>query len=139
MASATPANPSLDPWLLAKERYLDGLEPDEKTLFREATLENLYYSTSNLERDDRKSKSRAIIQKLRPLVEKIEDYGKALDAYANIAPTYLAPIWGSIRVLMVIARAYGKFYNRIVETLGRIGDVLPRFRRYAHRRVCNEY
>jgi hypothetical protein len=46
-------------------------------------------------------------------------------AYANIAPMYLAPIWGSVRVLMVIARAYGKFYNRIVETLGRIGDVLP--------------
>jgi hypothetical protein len=130
MASVMPTNTSsLDPWLLAKERYLDGLEPHEKTLFNEATLENLYYDTSNLERDDRSSKSRTIIQKLQPLVEKIEEYGKALDAYANIAPMYLAPIWGSIRVLMVIARAYGKVYNRIVETLGRIGDVLPRFRK----------
>lgn len=129
MGSPTPVNHSLDPWLLAKERYLAGLEPREKALFHEATLENLYYGTSNLERDDRTSKSRTIIQKLQPLVEKIEDNGKALDAFANIAPMYLSLIWGSIRVLMVIARAYGKFYNRIVETFGRIGDVLPRFRR----------
>jgi len=129
MASATFADASLDPWLLAKQRYLEGLEPHEKTLFHEATLENLYYGTSNFEQDDRNSKSRKVIQKLQPLVEKIEDYGKALDAYVNIAPMYLSPIWGSIRVLMVIARTYGKFYNRIVETLGRIGDVLPRFRK----------
>lgn len=127
----TSAESSYDPWSLAKERYLEGLEPHEKTLFHEATLENLYYDTSNLERDDSNSKSRKIIQKLQPLVEKIEDYGKALDAYANIAPTYISPIWGSIRILIVVARAYGKFYDRIVETLGRIGDILPRFRKHS--------
>jgi hypothetical protein len=134
MASETS---TYDPWLLAKGRYLDGLEPHEKVLFHEASLENLYYGTSNLERDDRNSKSRKIIEKLQPLVEKIEDYGKALDAYANIAPAYISPIWGSIRVLIVIARAYGKFYDRIVETLGRIGDILPRFRKYGMSRCLH--
>jgi hypothetical protein len=129
MASTTPfEGRKLDPWVLARDRFLEELSDPERTLFREATLENLYYNTSNLERDDRNSKSRTVIHKLQPLVEKIEDYGKAMDAYANVAPTYLAPIWGSIRVLLVISRAYGNFYDRIIEVLGRIGDVLPRFR-----------
>lgn len=57
----------------------------------------------------------------------MEDYGKALDAYANIASLYLAPIWGSIRVVLVIANTHAKFYYRILDTLGRIGDILPRF------------
>jgi fungal STAND N-terminal Goodbye domain len=130
MATATSTTSNSDPWILAKERYLEGLEPYEKTLFHEATLENFYYGTSNLERDNRNSKTRKIIQKLQPLVEKVEDFGKALDVYANIAPTYISPIWGSIRVLIVVAKAYGKFYDQIVETLGRIGDILPRFRKY---------
>lgn len=38
---------------------------------------------------------------------------------------------GSIRVLLVLARSYGKFFERLVDTLGRIGDVLPRFREFA--------
>jgi hypothetical protein len=129
MASPTPANASLDPWLLAKRALSRRPRAPREDPFHEATLENSYYGTSNLERDDRNSKSSAIIHKLHPLVEKVEEYGNALDAYANIAPMYLSPILGSIRVLVVIARVYGKFYNRIVETLGRIGDILPRFRK----------
>lgn len=125
---------SSDLWNLAKERFLDGADAHERALFEGASLENLYYSASNAERNDRRSKTRTLIQKLQPLVEKVEDYGKALDAYANIAPTFISPIWGSIRVLAVVGRAYGKFYDRMVDTLGRIGDVLPRFRKSHYQR-----
>ena len=116
------------PWTLAKNRFLADLDPKEQGLFRNATLENLYYGASNSDRDDsEKSKARLVARKLGPLVSAVESYGKALDAFANIAPLYLAPIWGCIRVLLVIARTHGRFYERIVETLGRIGDVMPRF------------
>lgn len=118
-----------DPWKIAQSRYLETLAPNERVLFHEATIENLYYSTSNSERQDgQTSKGRIALRHLQPLIDKIEDYGKAMDAYANIAPAFLAPIWGSLRVLLVIAKSYGKFYDRMIEVLGRIGDILPRFR-----------
>ncbi|KAG4436826.1 hypothetical protein IFR05_007675 [Cadophora sp. M221] len=120
-----------DPWALAKARFLSDLDPSERDLFNNATLENLYYTTSNSNRDDaEKSRVRAAATKLSPLVSAIENYGKALDTFAQIAPLYLSPIWGSIRVLLVLARSYGKFFERLVDTLGRIGDVLPRFQDY---------
>jgi hypothetical protein len=129
---ATPASTKDnhdDPWELAKARFLEDLEPHEKELFNNATLENLYYSTSNANRDDaEKSKTRGVVRKLGPLVSAIESYGSALDAFAQISPQYLSPIWGSIRVILVITSSYGKFYEKIVDTLGRIGDILPRFR-----------
>ncbi|KAH7348858.1 hypothetical protein BKA65DRAFT_550923 [Rhexocercosporidium sp. MPI-PUGE-AT-0058] len=129
-ASAAPDG-SDDPWALAKARFLSDLDPSERDLFNNATLENLYYTTSNSNRDDaEKSRMRAVVAKLGPLVSAIESYGKALDTFAQIAPLYLLPIWGSIRVLLVLARSYGKFFERVVDTLGRIGDVLPRFRDY---------
>jgi hypothetical protein len=59
-------------------------------------------------------------------VDKIEEYGKAMDAFANIAPTFLAPVWGSLRVVLVLASGLGRFYERMTDTLGRIGDILPR-------------
>jgi hypothetical protein len=63
------------------------------------------------------------------LISAVESYGKAIDTIVNIAPMYLAPIWGCLRVVLVIAKAHGKFYDRMVETFRRIGSVLPRFRK----------
>ncbi|TVY93107.1 Ankyrin [Lachnellula willkommii] len=120
-----------DPWTIAKTRFLADLDDKERELFLNATLENLYYSTSNANRQDAEnSKTRATTRRLGPFVSAIENYGKALDTFSNIAPLYLAPIWGSIRVVLVMARAHGRFYDRMVDTLERIGDILPRFRDY---------
>jgi hypothetical protein len=133
--SSRPADPeeAFDPWKIAKARFLEGLDEQERILFNEATIENLYYSTSNLERQDQKdSKSRAIVRDLQPLISAVEDYGKAADTFANIAPTYLAPIWGSIRVILVLASSFGKFYGRMVNMFSRIGDILPRLRTSPH-------
>jgi hypothetical protein len=58
-------------------------------------------------------------------------YGKAFDTISNSAPVYLAPLWGSIRVLLVVARSYGRFYEKIVDTLNRVGDIIPHCRRYS--------
>jgi hypothetical protein len=130
MASANITDDS--PWELAKARFLASLDANtnEKELFENATLENIYYATSVADRDDAEnSKTRAAVRQLAPLVSAIESYGKAVDTFAQIAPLYLSPIWGCIRVILVVAKAYGKFYGRLVETLGRIGDILPRFRK----------
>jgi hypothetical protein len=117
----------LDIWDKARTRYLQGLDPEEHELFKEATIENLYYSASNAVRDDlAKSKTRKVIAAIQPLVDKIEEFGKAMDAYANIAPNFLAPLWGSLRVVLVLAKGMGRFFERMTDTLGRIGDILPR-------------
>jgi hypothetical protein len=121
---------SLDAWQIAKARFLDGLDDKETAIFNEATAENIFYTASNAQREDqRESKTRSVLQNIQPLVMAVEDYGKAVDAYANISSLYLAPIWGSIRVVLVIASSHSRFYNRMVDTFGRIGDILPRFRK----------
>lgn len=122
---------SFDAWNIAKARFLDGLDEGEKRLFTEANIENVFYKASNTEREDQKdSKTRSLLQNIQPLISAVEDYGKALDTYSNIASLYIAPIWGSIRVVLVIASSHGRFYDRIVDTFGRIGDILPRFRKF---------
>ncbi|KAK6595738.1 hypothetical protein H4I96_10057 [Botrytis cinerea] len=120
-----------DPWLIAKDRFIDQLDPAERALFNEATPENLYYKSSNIQKADQKtSKTRAILRSLEPLTKSIQEYGAAMDTFTNIAPLYLAPIWGSIRVILVLASSHGKFYDRIIETFARVGDTLPRLRDY---------
>jgi fungal STAND N-terminal Goodbye domain len=122
---------SPDAWKIAKARFLDGLNDSERSIFNEATVENLFYCASNDERKDRdESKARLVLGKIQPLVSAIEDYGKAMDTHANIASLSISSIWGSIRVLLAIANSHSKFYSRIIDTFSRIGDILPRFSKY---------
>lgn len=119
----------LDAWKIAKARFQHGLSAEEQALFESATIENIFYSASNVQRkDESNSKTRSALEKMRPLLGALEDYGKALDTYTQTAPLYLAPIWGSIRVVMALASLHGKFYSRILDTFARIGEVLPRLR-----------
>ncbi|KUJ17727.1 uncharacterized protein LY89DRAFT_60414 [Mollisia scopiformis] len=120
-----------DAWTIAKERYLSDLEPADRLLFHEATIENLYYDTSVTNATDRKSsKIHRAIEAVQPLVDKIESYGKAMDTFTNISPTFVAPIWGSIRVELVMAKGLGRIFEKLTECLGRIGDILPRLLDY---------
>lgn len=119
-----------EPLAVAKSRFLDSLgdEPQLQRLFQEATLENMISSATNIEREDHISGARSLGRRLQPLITAVTDLAEGFDTFANTTPLILAPIWGSIRVVLVIARKYRKFYDRIVDTLNHVGDVLPRLR-----------
>jgi hypothetical protein len=120
--------PERDPWLIARNRFLQDSTPEEKLLFNSATVETLYYDTSNTEREDRKSsKMRNVARKLQPLIDVIREFGAAMDVYSNAYPLVLAPLWGSIRVLLVLGQSYKGFFDVIVRALEEIGEALPRY------------
>jgi hypothetical protein len=119
------------PWEAAKAKFLDGLSPEERQRFTDATPENLFYDASASQKKyARGSRSWVMQQKATSLVEGIADYGKALDVYANASSLVLCPIWGSIRVVLHIAREAGKFQEKLVDMFASIGDALPRFHIY---------
>lgn len=123
--------PSIDAWARARDRYREDLTEDEKQIYSTATLENLYYDASAAEKTHRAtSSSRAFVSKLQPLCAAIEQYGEALDTFANASALILCPLWGSVRVVLHLAREFGKYFDKLVEMFARIGDVLPRFRVY---------
>jgi len=122
----------LTAWETAKARFLENLDDNEKALFESATVENIFYSSSATEKQDaRDSKFRTRLEKIQPLVATLNEYGKALDTYTQIEPLYLAPIWGSMRVVMALASAHSRFHGQVVEVLGNIGELLPRLRKFA--------
>ncbi|KAF2870424.1 hypothetical protein BDV95DRAFT_81231 [Massariosphaeria phaeospora] len=120
-----------EPWEAAKQKFLEALSEEDIKRFKDATLENVFYGASSTQKKHAHgSRSWAIQERLSSLVDGIDDYGKALDVYANTYGLILSPIWGSIRVVLHIAREAGKFQDKLVDMFVRIGDALPRFRIY---------
>lgn len=118
-----------DAWETARNRFCESLDPNEQALFNEADVQNLYYQTSNAERADQEtSKAQRTIAKIKPFVDRIQEYGSAMDVFASIYPIGIAPIWGVIRVLLVTAQCYSNFYKKITDVLCRIGELLPKLK-----------
>ncbi|KAL8970187.1 MAG: hypothetical protein Q9183_001637 [Haloplaca sp. 2 TL-2023] len=126
-----PQFPYKDAWTRARDRYVEDLSKEEKASYATASPETILYEASAAEYiHSSSSSSIKITDKLRPLIAAIEQYGKALDVYTNTYSLVLSPLWGSIRIVLVLASEFGKYFDRIVDMFARIGDVLPRFRVY---------
>lgn len=97
----------MDPWQAAYAAYIKDLNAEEQALFATATLDNLLASTDTAQKQHKEeSRSRYIFDKLQPLVDAIDQYGRALDAYASTYSLAMGPIWGSIRVLLHVILAF---------------------------------
>lgn len=124
--------PFKNAWATARDRYIEDLTEEEQQSFNKATLESIYCDALAAEEIHRASStSRAFFEdKIRPLVAAIEQYGNALDIYSNSYSLVLCPLWGSVRVVLQLAREFGKYYDKLVDMFNCIGDMLPRFQTY---------
>lgn len=103
--------PTVNAWTRARERYIEDLTDEEKQLFAKgskATLEATLYDASAAEKSHRaSSRGRRLTSRiLLPLIDAIEQYGEALDVYANASSTIICPLWGSIRVVMHVRLSF---------------------------------
>ena len=92
------------PWEAARERMCQGLLPHEQSLYSNATLENLFYDASSSQKNHaRGSRIWRLQERLAPLVESLEEYGKAMDVFVNTYPLVLSPLWGSLRLILLVS------------------------------------
>jgi hypothetical protein len=118
---------------------MEDLDEEEKKIFATASLENLFYSASAAQKDyEEKSRSRAISRKLEPFVGAIDQYGKALDVYSNTYSLAMAPLWGSIRVLLHVESSPHQFSVLVNILLQQVNADIPRSDRQNIRKVLQE-
>ena len=100
-------NISRDPWIEARDSYMADLSPKERSLFENATLENLFEESRYLHQAyEKSSRVRKASRDLAPLLDEISAFGRALDVYANACPLIMSPLWGSIRVLLCVRQTF---------------------------------
>lgn len=73
-------------------------------MFDSTTLENLLYQSSGtFERYKVDSTLWKLQVRIQPLLDAIQEYGAAIDIYANASSTILCPLRGSIRVVLSVS------------------------------------
>jgi nucleoside-triphosphatase THEP1 len=122
----------IEPWITARSRFLDGLsDSTQRQLFENATLENMFFTASAGFQQHESSKLSAIARKrVKPLLESLDGFSKALDVLSQSSASVLCPLWGGIRIVLHLALEYDKYFTKLMIMYERIGDALPRFRAY---------
>ena len=107
-----------DAWVQARERFLENLDQSERAIFANASLENIFYSASVAQKAyETDSKCRRMAARLNVFLAGIDQWGKALDVYANASATILSPLWGSLRVLIHVSvnlLLYKDFFKTLI-------------------------
>ncbi|KAK0666772.1 ankyrin repeat-containing domain protein [Cercophora samala] len=75
------------------------------------------------------SKSRRVAESLIPFIDGLETYGNGLSILAN-ASDILCPLWGSLRIVLDLAREFGEYFEKLAQMLENIGTILSRLERY---------
>lgn len=100
------ANQSDDLWIKARADFIrmfgQGLDETDRQILETSTAENFLSKADILKERLGSSNMEWTVRKLKPLVDKLEQYGCAFDAIAGTFPLALAPIWGSIRILLQV-------------------------------------
>jgi hypothetical protein len=93
----------MDVWQTAVQQFESSLNYQEKSIFASSTPAEILDDVNNLADAQRKSsKLRRASLRIKPLLDAIDDHGKALDVLANTS-SFLPPIWGGLRVLLMVS------------------------------------
>ena len=72
-------------------------------MFSQASPEAILYDASAAEKIHRAtSTTREVVKKIQPFIKAVEQYGAALDVYANIYPLVMSSLWGSVRIVLQV-------------------------------------
>ncbi|RFU35207.1 hypothetical protein B7463_g1158, partial [Scytalidium lignicola] len=118
-------------WDLARAQYLDRLSKHDRQQLEIATVDDVKQEILNLEKwYASKYRGKPIMKCLQILVVSLDSYGKAIDVFVNTSPLFLAPIWGTIRLLLQAVQNFSQYVDRLLDMLGEVGENLPRFIEY---------
>lgn len=106
-------------WDLARSRFLEekkeflrDLSPIERRLYEDASMETiLNEANESHQRFNQTDTLNRLRQKLKPLVNALDGYGKGLDVISNVSTVsaIMAPLWGSVRVVLYVCLSYLSF------------------------------
>ena len=104
---------SSDAWTIARDRLVEDLSEEERQVYRDASLETIFHDASAAEKLHKASSaSRKYIERLQPLVQAIDQYGLAIDVYANTYSLVMSPLWGSVRIVLHVRSPLSLWRNQ---------------------------
>jgi hypothetical protein len=111
----------------AQRKFLDALAPAERARVEKcSSAQDLLKSAQELEviAKDR-IRGRGFISRIRSFNDSLAPYLGVIEVIVSSHPEYAAIVWGSIRLTLQLASNYASFFDKLTQSLARLGHHLP--------------
>ncbi|KAI9669080.1 MAG: hypothetical protein M1831_000672 [Alyxoria varia] len=99
----------------ARQSFLANLKSQERTALNATDPASLLEDVKNLEEDHKDSNiTRRLLQKAKPFIRGLEQYGKALDVISNAKPEIMCLLRGGARIILNLARSYLDVFDKLL-------------------------
>jgi flagellar biosynthesis GTPase FlhF len=111
----------------AQEKFLNALAPAESARFKRcSSAEELLKSAQELDviAKDR-IRGRGFMSRIKSFNDSLAPYFGVIEVVISSNPEYAAIAWGSIRLALQLASNYSSFFDKLTQSLARLGHHLP--------------
>ncbi|KIX07366.1 uncharacterized protein Z518_02019 [Rhinocladiella mackenziei CBS 650.93] len=130
MTTVLPSNFD-EAYEMAKTEFFRELKrPQDYDFSKFTSIDDVYDYTEKLQTEQARHGNMRHLNRIRPYLQNLEQYVGVLDTFSQAKADLLSLIWGPIKLLIQISSTLVKSYDKIIDTMGQIGDRLPHFRKY---------
>ncbi|SPO07054.1 uncharacterized protein DNG_09748 [Cephalotrichum gorgonifer] len=126
MASPDPLQKIFNDVKADFERSLPANTPFRDVLAA-GTLDKIWDTVDKLQRDQGKVNHLRHLLRIQPYLERLQGFSATIEVFVSSKAEVLALIWGPIKLLLMWTSEWQQGFNAVVQTMERIGDLLPQF------------
>lgn len=133
LPAARPARELSTVAAYATERFLRPLGDDVMAACVVCTFDDVRNSVRGLDElvKNKQQRKLKILHRMDPILAGIEQYSNIFDVFMQTDLLILAPLWGSVRLLVQVLRSYMSYVVQILDMLEQIQLSIPRHCEYA--------
>jgi len=126
-----------DAFAQAKDEFLQKLPDHERQCFAvcssaaDLRKEMQTVLTHAAEFQHRQTTSR-VLQRIQALSDRLEPYFAVVSIVVSSNPEYAAIVWGAIRLVLLLGRNFGEFFDKLAITIERITAKFPQYSALLH-------
>ena len=131
------ANTSHDPvasaFDIAKEEFRKQLKSPDlyEEILSTTSIDQVYDFTDRLQNEQAKTNHLRHLAKIEPYLERLREYARVIEVFAQVNPDILCLIWGPIKLLLQWSSVLKKSLDDIICITAEIGGSLPQFEELA--------
>ncbi len=128
MPSTNPLQQVFD---AAKHEFVAALlsrTPFQDLLSTATPIDEVYDAAEKYQREQSRTAGKLRnLQRIRPLLNRLNEYAGAIEVFVQVKPDILALLWGSIKLILQWTSGWNQGLDAMVKTIERIGELLPSF------------
>lgn len=93
---------------------------------------NIIAFVAKIDTDNSSRASRCVAPRLHTFLDRVQQFVGVVDTFVNVKPQIAAPLWGSIKLSILLASHVSSYFEKVTHLLMKVGRTCPIYQQFGH-------